>query len=100
MMADDEQVEIYFQLDEDVSGVVTPQADTEGFSKLSAEQIEQVISTASSVAACVATVMKTIGPAGAEVEFGIQAGGEAGVPFVAKGTIGAHFKITLKWGSA
>jgi hypothetical protein len=31
------------------------------------------------------------------IEFGVNAGGEAGVPFVAKGTLGANFKVSLKW---
>lgn len=31
------------------------------------------------------------------IEFGVNAGGEAGVPFVTKGTIAANFKVTLKW---
>ena len=31
------------------------------------------------------------------IEFGISAEGETGIPLVTKGTIGADFKVTLKW---
>lgn len=31
------------------------------------------------------------------VEFGIEAGGEAGIPFVTKGTAKAAFKVALEW---
>jgi hypothetical protein len=31
------------------------------------------------------------------IEFGVNAGGEGGRPFVAKGTLGANFKVSLKW---
>ena len=31
------------------------------------------------------------------VEFGIDARGEAGIPLVTKGSLGANFKITIKW---
>ena len=36
-------------------------------------------------------------PSECTIEFGVNAGGEAGVPFVTKGTVGANFKIALKW---
>lgn len=36
-------------------------------------------------------------PDGVELTFGIKLGGEAGVPFVAKGTAEANVAITLKW---
>ena len=31
------------------------------------------------------------------IEFGVNAGGEAGIPFVSKGTLGANFKVSIKW---
>jgi NTP-dependent ternary system trypsin peptidase co-occuring protein len=36
-------------------------------------------------------------PSKVNLEFGIQAGGEAGLPFVAKGTIDANIKVSLEW---
>ena len=34
------------------------------------------------------------------VEFGLEAGGEAGIPFVTKGTAKAAFKVSLEWTGA
>lgn len=31
------------------------------------------------------------------IEFGLNAGGEVGIPCVTKGTVGADFKVILKW---
>jgi hypothetical protein len=36
-------------------------------------------------------------PSELAVEFGITLGGEAGIPFVAKGTAEASFKVTATW---
>ena len=31
------------------------------------------------------------------IEFGVSLGGNAGIPFIAKGTVGANFKVAIKW---
>lgn len=36
-------------------------------------------------------------PTGCSIEFGVNIGGEAGIPFVTKGEIGSNFKITISW---
>jgi hypothetical protein len=36
-------------------------------------------------------------PTKVTMEFGLQAGGETGVPFVTKGTAQANVKVTLEW---
>lgn len=36
-------------------------------------------------------------PTGCSIEFGVNVGGEAGIPFVTKGTIGANFKVVVSW---
>lgn len=36
-------------------------------------------------------------PSKVSIEFGIDAEGEAGVPFVTKGSIGANFKVAMEW---
>lgn len=33
------------------------------------------------------------------IEFGIDARGEAGIPLVTKGSLGANFKVSMKWSS-
>jgi hypothetical protein len=36
-------------------------------------------------------------PSGLEIEFGVELGGEAGIPKILSGSTKANFKITLKW---
>ena len=36
-------------------------------------------------------------PSKMTLEFGLQAGGETGVPFVTKGTAQANVKVTIEW---
>lgn len=36
-------------------------------------------------------------PAELAIEFGVDAGGEAGIPLVTKGSLSAQFKVSLKW---
>jgi len=36
-------------------------------------------------------------PSSIELEFGIDIGGEAGIPLVTKGSVSANFKVTLMW---
>ena len=38
-----------------------------------------------------------LAPSKVTMEFGIQVGGETGVPFVTKGTAQANVKITIEW---
>lgn len=52
-----------------------------------------------------ATVLNTVqegmvdlqAPSKVTLEFGLQAGGETGVPFVTKGTAQANVKVTIEW---
>ena len=36
-------------------------------------------------------------PSKIKIEFGVNAGGKAGVPFVTEGSIDAHLKIEVEW---
>jgi Trypsin-co-occurring domain 1 len=36
-------------------------------------------------------------PSKVTMEFGLQAGGEKGIPFVTKGTAQANVKVTIEW---
>ena len=36
-------------------------------------------------------------PSKVQMEFGLQAGGETGIPFVTKGTTQANVKVTIEW---
>jgi hypothetical protein len=41
--------------------------------------------------------MKNFLPDKVTIEFGLQMGGEAGVPFVTKGTAQANVKVSVEW---
>jgi hypothetical protein len=38
-----------------------------------------------------------LAPSKVTLEFGIQVGGETGIPFVTKGTTQANVKVTVEW---
>jgi len=38
-----------------------------------------------------------LAPTKVALEFGLQAGGETGIPFVTKGTTQANVKVTIEW---
>lgn len=40
---------------------------------------------------------RSLAPSSFGMEFGIEVGGEAGIPFLAKGTATANFVVTLEW---
>jgi hypothetical protein len=43
--------------------------------------------------------IKAISPDSASVEFGLELGGKAGIPFVTEGSATAHITVTLTWGA-
>ena len=80
-------------------GSVTPEMSVDEFVKGTRETLEKVGKV---VAEAVGPVFEqlhgmTVKPSEFGLEFGVNVGGEHGVPWVAKGTIGANFKISLKW---
>lgn len=53
--------------------------------------------TAAAMAHMALEAMKRLRPGEIELEFGIELGGELGIPMVTKGSAKANFKVTLKW---
>ena len=78
---------------------VTTQMSTEDFIAGSREQLEHVADVVDSAAAAFLRRLDgiSIKPAEISLEFGVNVGGEAGIPFVTKGTVGANFKINVTW---
>jgi hypothetical protein len=80
-------------------GSVTPQTNVEDFIKGSKEHlhnIANIIEMASD--SFIEKVQKSKNsPSDISVEFGVNVGGETGVPFVTKGSVGANFKVTVSW---
>jgi hypothetical protein len=61
-----------------------------------AEELEKI----GGVAEAVLESLKAIRPGAVELEFGVELGGEMGIPLITKGEAKANFKITLKWTGA
>jgi Trypsin-co-occurring domain 1 len=89
---------IYIEV-QDTRGMVVPQADAREFAKLTDERLREVAETARSTANALVTRLTEFSkrPSKVGLEFGIGVGGEAGVPFVAKGTVQAQFKVSIEW---
>lgn len=58
---------------------------------------ENLARTIEEVGRAVMTAATALQPDKLGVEFGLEAGGEAGIPFVTKGTAKAAFKVALEW---
>jgi hypothetical protein len=58
---------------------------------------DQITSTCVAVYQSMRSASAAVKPDEVSVEFGVKLGGEAGVPFVAKGTAEASLSITLTW---
>jgi len=95
----DDEVKFLIQVAGQPGGGVTPQMNVQDFIDGSKEQfirIAEVVEVAGhSLVNRIAKLATK--PTECAIEFGISAGGEAGVPFVTKGTVGANFKVTIKW---
>jgi Trypsin-co-occurring domain 1 len=72
--------------------------DATSFKKLVDDlDLNKELKQISGVASAVIDALSAIGPDAIEVEFGVELGGELGLPLVTKGSAKANFKVTLKW---
>ena len=80
-------------------GTVTPQTSTKDFIEGSEEQLASIADVLEIAGHTFTEKVKRISskPKGCSLEFGINVGGEAGIPFITKGTIAANFKVTITW---
>lgn len=96
-------VPIYIQYDEEDSdelrAVGVFDADpTQRLQHFTDSMQQTVRSYAETVLTAVRTGVEGLpAPEKVTVEFGLQVGGEAGVPFVTKGTTQANVKVSLSW---
>jgi hypothetical protein len=82
-----------------VEGAVVPEGATEDFIRASAEklrEVAQVVKTSWQNLVSELTLMQNA-PSEIALEFGVDVGAEASVPFISKGSLGANFKISIKW---
>jgi hypothetical protein len=59
--------------------------------------IEEELAAVAAVAESVLNSLKAARPGAVEIEFGVELGGEMGIPLLTKGEAKANFKVTLKW---
>lgn len=80
-------------------GAVTPEANTDDFVEATEEKLRQVSELIRQGCASVVDNLFSIPNPPAEIgmEFGVDVGGEAGIPFVTKGTMNANFKVSVTW---
>jgi hypothetical protein len=82
-----------------VSGQVAPESASSDFIDGTADKLDAV---ANAVEVATQSFMEKLSalkvkPSECTLEFGVNVGGEAGIPFITKGTAGANFKVALKW---
>ncbi|APX12916.1 CU044_2847 family protein [Tateyamaria omphalii] len=83
-------------------GAVSPEANADDFLEATEEKLKEVSELIRRGCANVAEGMFAIANPPEEIgmEFGIDVGGEAGIPFVTKGTMNANFKVSVVWRKA
>lgn len=59
--------------------------------------LDSELRAVAAVARTVLQVLTELKPGALEIEFGVELGGEMGIPLVTKGEAKANFKVTLKW---
>jgi hypothetical protein len=81
------------------TGQVSPEMSTEDFIDATKDRLASIGDTIANAIQPFFDTLSTleVKPSECAIEFGVNAGGEAGVPFVTKGTVGANFKVSLKW---
>ena len=68
-----------------------------GFDQFNRQNLPDEMEAVARVAETVVETLKQLAPGGMEIEFGIELGGEGGIPLLTKYGAKANFKITLKW---
>ncbi|WP_414581084.1 CU044_2847 family protein [Scytonema sp. PCC 10023] len=94
--------EIYIQYDEQDSDELQAVGYIDDIKERTERLTKMTVSTVRSYSKLVLDSVKegithTTAPTKVTLEFGLQAGGETGVPFVTKGTAQANVKVTIEW---
>lgn len=58
---------------------------------------KDIVRMINEIGAAAQAAARTLNPDKLSMEFGLEAGGEAGIPFVTKGTATASFKVAVEW---
>lgn len=78
---------------------VSPESAADDFIDGTADKLDSVASAVETASESFLQKLSElkVRPSECTIEFGVNVGGEAGVPFITKGTLGANFKVALKW---
>jgi len=91
---------IYIQYDEDADDELRAVGFVEDIAERTEKLKEMMASTILGYSSIVLNAVKEanlLSPESVTLEFGVQLGGEAGVPFITKGTVQANVKVTVVW---
>ena len=93
--------EIYIQYDEAASDELQAVGYVEDIVERTQRFKDALVNTVrgytATVLDAVKTGMKDHPPDKVSLEFGLQLGGKAGIPFVTEGTLGANIKVAVEW---
>ncbi|MBD2359366.1 hypothetical protein H6G41_33110 [Tolypothrix sp. FACHB-123] len=101
IIGDDGEI-IYIQYDEEDSDELMAVGVIDNIKERSEKLQKMMISTVRGYSRMVLNSVKhgvdgVLSPSKVTMEFGLQAGGEKGIPFVTKGTAQANVKVTIEW---
>jgi|GEM_PF-3292587 hypothetical protein len=84
---------------EGIEGTGNVPRNATSFTQMAADKLdlEKQLSAAAGMARTAIDAMRKLTPGEVEIEFGVELGGETGIPLITKGEAKANFKITLKW---
>lgn len=91
---------IYIQYDEEENDELRAVGFVEDIAERTEKLKETMASTIRGYSSIVLNAVKEanlMSPESVTLEFGLQLGGEAGVPFITKGTAQANVKVTVNW---
>jgi hypothetical protein len=86
---------IMVEVDDGSAGL--PRRATSQQVSAAALEFQTVLKPLSALSKAVVDALKSTSPSELSVEFGIEVGGEIGIPIITKSTGKANFKVILKW---
>ncbi|MCP4103999.1 MAG: hypothetical protein GY749_00440 [Desulfobacteraceae bacterium] len=94
--------ELFIQYDEEECGDLRSVGFIEDIAERTNKFKETMANTIQSYSSLVLNSVKSgisdvPAPESVQIEFGLQLGGEAGIPFVTKGSAQSNIKITMNW---
>jgi hypothetical protein len=95
---DSRDLKFYIQVSASAGGVELEPVETEAI-KGSSKHFEEIAKVAEVAGQSFISRMSTMAnkPASCSIQFGVNVRGEAGIPLVTKGTVGANFSVTIEW---